>query len=296
MKTHIFKVLFIFGLVFMAGGAEANGCTFTRSLGEGARGEDVRCLQQYLMSSGNSYSYGYTATDGNFGPMTRQAVSLWQSRNGVYPAYGYFDPQSIAKYYELVPYSTSYNYYTTGGSVLGASTSIYTNPITYSSTETRARQKIEEAVEAIEEAEDEIEDSSRNTSSAENYLEEAKDNLFQAVREFFVARDFADAEDFADDAIENAEDAQNEVDGGGNRSDADNAIDDARDAIEEAEDEIDDADDRGVYVRYAQDLLDEAQDLLDDAEEEFDDENYDEAEDLANDAEILAEEAIDEVN
>lgn len=293
MKTYILKVLFVFGLVFMAGNIEANGCNFYRSLGEGSRGEDVRCLQQYLISSGNAYSYGYITADGSFGPMTRQAVSLWQSRNGIYPAYGYFDSQSIAKYRELVPYSTSYNYYNTytGGTVLGASTSVY-----YSSVEMRARQKIADAVEAIEEAEEEIEDSNKNTSSAENYLEDAKDDLFEAIREFFISKDFVDAEEFAIDALENAEDALDEVDGSGNRSDADDAIDDARDAIEDAENEIEDADDRGVDVRYAEDLLEEAQDLLDEAEDEFDDGDYDDAEDLANEAEDLANEAIDEVN
>ena len=67
MKTFIFKAVFIAGLVFMAGNIEANGCNFTRSLVWGSRGEDVRCLQQYLVNSGYSaYFYGYSSADGNF--------------------------------------------------------------------------------------------------------------------------------------------------------------------------------------------------------------------------------------
>lgn len=297
MKTHILKILFVFTIVAFASNVEANACNFYRSLGQGSRGEDVRCLQQYLMNSGyNSYFYGYNSADGIYGPMTMRAVALWQSNNGIYPAYGYFDSQSIEKYFNLVPSSGYYNY--GGGSVLGASTSIYssTSTTTYSSQEVQARQAIEDALEMIEDAEDEIDDSNKNTNSAENYLEDAKDDMLEAVKAFFIDRDFYKALDFANDALENAEDAIDEAGGGGDRDSADDAIEDARDAINDAEDEIEEARDDGDYVGRAEDLLEDAEDLLDEAEEEFDDKDYGDAEDLADEARELAEDAIDEVN
>jgi surface protein len=63
-------------------------CTFTRDLTNGSSGEDVTCLQTYLMSTGD-YTYADGAT-GYFGQVTKAAVQSWQSKNGVFPAAGYF--------------------------------------------------------------------------------------------------------------------------------------------------------------------------------------------------------------
>ena len=46
MKTKIFGVLFLASALFVALNAEAANCNFTRDLGQGSWGEDVRCLQQ----------------------------------------------------------------------------------------------------------------------------------------------------------------------------------------------------------------------------------------------------------
>src|SRR3989344_7834455 len=87
MKTKIFAILFLGALAFADSKAEAlsvvsppyvgSGCNFTRDLGQGSWGEDVRCLQQYLstiVSSGAGYSgggyLGYVIADGYFGPLT----------------------------------------------------------------------------------------------------------------------------------------------------------------------------------------------------------------------------------
>ena len=76
--------------------AGAGDCNFTRSLTMGARGEDVTCLQEYLMSTGHfTYSGGAT---GYFGGITKSAVAAWQAENDVSPAVGYFGSISRAKY------------------------------------------------------------------------------------------------------------------------------------------------------------------------------------------------------
>jgi peptidoglycan hydrolase-like protein with peptidoglycan-binding domain len=80
-----------------SGGAGA--CNFTRNLFLGVRGDDVTCLQNYLIGAGYSIPAGAT---GYYGSQTRSAVSAWQAANGVSPASGYFGPLSRAKYSQLV--------------------------------------------------------------------------------------------------------------------------------------------------------------------------------------------------
>ncbi len=70
-------------------GGTAGACSFTRDLTVGVKGDDVKCLQQYLSVS---------PTSGYFGPLTKAAVAKWQSANGVAPAAGYFGSISRAKY------------------------------------------------------------------------------------------------------------------------------------------------------------------------------------------------------
>lgn len=77
-------------------------CTFTRSLFQGVRGDDVKCLQQYLNSTTNKVAASGPGSPGSettyFGPATRAAVGRWQAANGVSPAAGYFGTLSRAKY------------------------------------------------------------------------------------------------------------------------------------------------------------------------------------------------------
>ncbi|MBP9715388.1 MAG: peptidoglycan-binding protein [Candidatus Pacebacteria bacterium] len=289
MKTKIIKIAFLALIVLLAGSASANNCYFNRDLGIGSRGEDVRCLQQYL----RSYSYGYGNADGVYGPMTMQAVINWQASNGVYPTSGYFDSVSRSKYSRMFSLTNT----NTFGSVLGASTTVSSySTTTYSSQENMAREKIEKALDEIDDAQDEIDDSNQSTTAAEKKLKNAYNDIFDAIRAFIIDRDYNDAFDYADDALENAEDASDEVDGKSDRDSAEDAIDDADEAIDDAQDDIDDAEDRGQYVEEANDLLDDAREALDDAEDEFDDAHYDDAEDLAREAQDLVDEALSEIN
>lgn len=84
-----------------AGGGAAAACTFTRPLYPGVSGDDVKCLQDYLRSTGH---FTFPTSTGFYGPITQAAVKAWQDANGVvYGAWGgYFGPVSQAKYMSLV--------------------------------------------------------------------------------------------------------------------------------------------------------------------------------------------------
>ena len=320
MKINIFKVIFLLAVAIITVSAvkDANAvsyatCSFYRDLTVGSRGEDVRCLQQYLQNGGYGSTFSsYGAPDGIFGQKTLQAVVQWQVSCGL-PGYGYFDSASQSKFMS----GACGNY--GNGTVLGASTTytalydvntgkpLYGNNSNYnsisisnsSSKETKAMNKIEDALDEIEDAEDEIEDSTINLVAAKQSLEDAKDDIFDAIRAYFD-KNFTKALNLAEDAIDNAEDARDEADGNNNnngtKASAQNAIDDAEDAIDDARDEIEDAEDDRRDVNDAWDLLDEAEDALDDAEDAYDDGDYDDAEDFANDAEDFADDAVDEID
>jgi peptidoglycan hydrolase-like protein with peptidoglycan-binding domain len=99
-------------------GGGASGCSFTRDLTEGVSGDDVKCLQNYLSSTGH-FKFAGGAT-GFFGPITKSAVAAWQAANGVSPSSGFFGPISRAKYASLVSVTTGGT--TTGGTTTGGTT------------------------------------------------------------------------------------------------------------------------------------------------------------------------------
>jgi hypothetical protein len=82
-------------------------CEFTRYLYPGMRGDDVKCLQEYLNDSGFILAESGPGSPGNettyFGPLTRAAVKAWQDANGVEYGqwWGYFGPKSQAVYEEI---------------------------------------------------------------------------------------------------------------------------------------------------------------------------------------------------
>jgi peptidoglycan hydrolase-like protein with peptidoglycan-binding domain len=95
--------LFVALLAFQA--SAATTCSFTRDLEEGSIGEDVRCLQKYLNSSGYIIAGSGVGSPGNetnlFRTLTKESISKWQIANGL-PGTGYFGPASRAKYASLV--------------------------------------------------------------------------------------------------------------------------------------------------------------------------------------------------
>ena len=82
----------------LRGSSGTGACTFTKNLYMGVRGDDVKCLQTYLMGAGQSIPAGATSY---FGSQTKAAVSAWQAANSVSPAVGYFGSLSRAKYTSL---------------------------------------------------------------------------------------------------------------------------------------------------------------------------------------------------
>lgn len=67
--------------------------TFTRNLTVGAKGDDVKALQNVLISGGY---LKVSAPTGFFGAMTKAALAAWQSAKGISPAAGFFGSISRA--------------------------------------------------------------------------------------------------------------------------------------------------------------------------------------------------------
>jgi len=92
-------------LAAQSGTAVATACTFTRDLTVGAKGDDVKCLQQYLNGKGYKVAESGVGSPGNettyFGSLTKAAAAKWQAANSVSPAVGYFGSISRAKYTSL---------------------------------------------------------------------------------------------------------------------------------------------------------------------------------------------------
>jgi hypothetical protein len=92
-------------LAVQGGGAAAAACTFAKDLTLGSKGDDVKCLQQYLNAKGYQVAASGAGSTGNettyFGNATKAAAAKWQAANGVSPAAGYFGAISRAKYTSL---------------------------------------------------------------------------------------------------------------------------------------------------------------------------------------------------
>ena len=80
--------------------ASSSACSFTKDLTVGSRGDDVKCLQESLISAGHLAAGLNTAY---FGNLTKAAVSKWQASAGVSPTAGYFGSKSRAAYGAMAP-------------------------------------------------------------------------------------------------------------------------------------------------------------------------------------------------
>lgn len=195
-----------------------DSCVFTKDLSKGAIGDDVRCLQKYLNSKGFLVSASGVGSPGQetniFRDGTEAAVKKWQQANGVSPASGYFGTLSRTKYYdELI-----------GPILSGSPTTVITTPSTPVITtptvtpqETEARNRISSARKEIKNVKDDIneaEDDGDDTGNAEDEIDSAEDFLIDALFAFFD-KDYAEALEFAADALSAARDAADEIEGDG---------------------------------------------------------------------------------
>ncbi|NCU28435.1 MAG: peptidoglycan-binding protein [Candidatus Moranbacteria bacterium] len=315
MFKNILKLLFILTVAIVGFRVEASGCDFTRDLKLGDEGEDVRCLQQYLNASGVEIALSGAGSQGKettfFKEKTKEAVSLWQLKNNITPAEGYFGAKSRAKYNSLISGSTTSS--SSSASSSSTTTAQYSATIidlnnqistlkqelinaknstsSFTGDQKKAADKIKSAIEMIGNAEDSIEDASGSTKDEEADIDEAKSDLFDAVNYFFK-NNYTKALDLADDVYGTAEDIYDNL-GGGDKSDAKEAIDDLKAAIDDAKDDIAEAEDDDEDVDDANDLIDEAYDTYKDAKTAYNDEDYEEAMDLADEAMDLVDEALD---
>lgn len=318
MIKKFLKFLFVFGVIFIGANVEAATCDFARDLKEKDKGEDVKCLQQYLNNAGFKIADNGAGSKGKettfFGEKTRDAVMLWQINNDVYPAEGYFGAKSRNKYNSLIknvtpPTSTTptvsnptndSSSATQASIIASLNSQISTlkqelvnakNGNGYSGDQKKAADKIKRAIEMIDNALDAIDDSSGSTKNEESDIDEAKSDLFDAVNYFFK-NNYTKALDLAEDAYSTSEDVYDNL-GGGDKSEAKEAIDELKVAINDAKDEIKEAEDDDEDVDEANDLIDEANDLYKEARTAYNDEDYEEVMDLVEEAMDLVEEAID---
>lgn len=288
-------------------------CTFDRDLDMGIDGEDVRCLQKYLNGAGVTIAESGVGSPGNetslFRTLTKEAVIRWQKAHGISPASGYFGPLSRAKYGELVNSSSSGGAATPPASPSGeaalkaqlANLLSEVSRLQAQATEQKEASKtgsdevqdlILKTIAMIEDAEEQMDQS--GDTSGESDLERAKNDLFDAIREYFSGH-MDEAYEYADDAYDNAQDAFEDAGGETDEDKAEDMLDDIEDQIEDAWDAVKDADDEGKSVDEAEDLLLEAEDLFDEAKDLVDEGEYSDAIDVLEDIEDLLDDAIDAI-
>ncbi|TSA44032.1 peptidoglycan-binding protein [bacterium] len=75
----------------------ASTSSFTRDLDFGAKGEDVRALQNFLIKRATGFAGRHLSdigASGYFGQLTRAALAEFQAMQGITPAVGYFGPKT----------------------------------------------------------------------------------------------------------------------------------------------------------------------------------------------------------
>jgi len=116
-------------------------CNFTRSLTMGSKGDDVKCLQEYLNGAGHTLASSGAGSPGGettyFGSLTKNGVIKWQNANaavvlapvGLSVGTGYFGPSSRSAYASMVASAPS-----TPSTPGTPSTPVPSGPLTYSLT------------------------------------------------------------------------------------------------------------------------------------------------------------------
>jgi HEPN domain-containing protein len=309
-NTLKLKIFFVFIISLFFFNAEASTCNFSANLKLGSKGEDVRCLQEFLNNSGYAISNSGIGSKGKestaFGELTQKALMKWQEKNGLV-ADGSFGPKSRAKYLEINKNNTSTPTNTSSDNLISllnsqiaslkAELATKNSSGMTSSAEQKVVVRIREALAMMDKADDEIDDASGDDKvSAEDSYRDAEENLIDSIRYLFVKKDFTKAYDYANDAYKDAEDAYDDAGGESLESEADDYIDEATKDIRLAKNKINDAEDDDKDVNQAEKLLKQAEDKLDEAKEAFDNEDFEDVEDLAEEASDLADDAIDAID
>ncbi len=281
----LFLIVSLFSLAIQV--SAATDCKFTRDLNTETSGEDVRCLQKFLNSSGYKIADSGVGSPGNettlFKGLTEKAVIKWQMDNGLIPATGNWGPGSRAKYSKLI----------IGTSTVATSTISTTTTSTDLSTNSSEKQKAEnllkKAVDKLEQAEKKIDDGEGDTISAKNSLKLAREDFLNASRSYFLS-EYADSLELAQSSYDNSTKVLSQ---NGDKDYANKAISDAKKAISRATSKISDADDNGDDISKAEILLNKSKNALNNSQKYLTDKNYTKARDYGNKAEDYANEAVD---
>ncbi|HWH07165.1 MAG TPA: peptidoglycan-binding protein [Candidatus Paceibacterota bacterium] len=288
---------------FGATSTHAATCTFTEDLDLGSQSEEVRCLQKYLNANGYNVATSGVGAPGQetslYREKTQDAVRRWQVALGIKPATGTFGPLSRAMYKAMNESGVT--------PAVPATPATPTTPAipatpavpAQSQEEQEARKALTDARKQFNSANseiDEAEEDDEDVDEAEDLMEEAVDELFNALYAY-LDKDYRDAREGAFNAMDLIRSARESLDtnSGSDEDEAEEALEDAEDLISEAWEEVEEADEDGERVGEAEDLLDDAEDLLDDAQDAFDDEDYDEVMDLIDEIEDLVDEALDSI-
>lgn len=323
MNTNKIKILLVLSFTLIGLNVQASTCTFSGDLELGSKGEAVRCLQQYLNNSGYPVSLDGPGSPGKetdiFKDKTKEAVMSWQADHQISPAQGYFGAKSQAKYRELTGAKASSVKPVTP---TPASTVIVTPPVTNTTLsvaqlneqidllkkqlasalslsiikpgKVEASKRIKEAIDMMDEAADQIQDNQTANITAKENLDDAKEDLYDAVVSYFD-EDFIDALDLADDAYKNAQDAYEDAGGKSRDDEVEDMLDEAQDDIDNAENKIEIADDNGKDVAEAEKILESAKKKYDQAETAYDNKDFDKAEELADLTSDLVNDAIKKI-
>ncbi len=284
-------------------------CNFNGYLEIGSTGEEVRCLQKFLNSSGFTISNEGVGSPGKetdtFREKTKEALVKWQIAKNILPATGYFGPLSRSTY-EAEFAASSGSGATTQPPVVVPSnvTMIPINPVPTASVSTnvstnesskdkKLKKLIKEVRDAIKSAKRDIDnakDDGKDIAQPEKMITRAEDKFLDAVYAYFDA-EYDKSEELINKSKDYVKDSIKDI--SGSNEDALDAINDAKDAMSDARKAINKAEDNDDDTDDSRNLYDKAKNKYDDAREEYDDENYDKAEKLAKEAENLFEDAVD---
>ncbi len=306
-------------------------CAFSRDLDLDTEGDDVKCLQKFLNSSGFVITQSGAGSPGRetgqLKSLTQQAIINWQKSNGIFPATGYFGTKSRQKYSDILKTQSIASVNGTGSKVTAVNTggksietlnkeladllkqaevakersNTNTNPTAIpsnlSSSEKDVRQAIQQAIKDLDDAKAQIKrakSSGKDVTKATTEMSDAREDFVSAVGSY-LSNDFAKAIVRARDSSHNALDALESAGGVSKESKADNLISDVEDNIDEAEDKIHDADRKGEDVDEAEKLLDKAKSIIEQAKKYFDDNKFSDAETQAEKADDIVSDAIDAI-
>jgi HEPN domain-containing protein len=315
-----FSILFISFLAILAlsfptfsSAQSIEDCGFARTLEDGVDGEDVRCLQKYLNTTGFKIAESGPGASGSetslYRTLTKEAVIKWQQAKNISPASGVFGDQSRAVY--MMDILAKFEIEKKEKELAQNPSVVVPTPVPDSKpivvaqptsktedqeeTERKISSIVKTLINTFEQLDEVREDDPDEVEGIENDMHDVMEELHDMLLQYFD-RDFTKANSVGDDVLSEAIDIYEDAGGESNKSKAEDAIDDAEDLLDDAENLYDEAKDKGKKTGNASDLIKKAKSYIEDANDSFDDGIYRQAIVDANDAVELLEDAEDEID